>query len=227
MNPNFSATTYHVDYGTTTAYGSFTAETSVGEGSAAQSVTAALSKLQAQKLYHFRVVASNAAGTVAGGDQTFTTAKVPTPPVKKVAPPVRLALRSVGTDQQRFAHRQLEHGDLGPARAPIGTRFRFNLSAPAQVRIAITRLAPGLRRGRSCVAPTRKLRRAHARPCTRRITVGTLTRSRLRKGANSIAFSGRIGRRPLVPHAYRATLDRRSARANARAPVSVDFIVVR
>ncbi len=225
VNPNFSATTYHVDYGTTTAYGSFTAETSVGEGSVAQSVTATLGKLQAQKLYHFRVVASNAAGTAAGGDQTFTTAKAPTAPVKKVTPPVRLALRSVGLSNKRFRVGRASTA-ITARRAPIGTRFRFNLSAPAQVQIAIRRSAPGLRRGRSCVAPTKKLRRAHAKRCTRKVTVSTLTRSGLRKGANSIAFSGRIGRRPLAPRAYRATLTAIGA-GKRSAPIAVEFFIVR
>jgi hypothetical protein len=226
VNPNFSATTYHVDFGTTTAYGSATAETSVGEGSAAQSVTAALSKLQAQKLYHFRVVASNAAGTSVGGDQTFTTAKAPVAvTIKKTAPVVRLALRSVTVTNKRFRVGTSSTA-ISARRAPIGTRFRFNLSAPAQVRIAITRLARGLRRGRSCVAPTSRLRRAHAKPCLRRVTVGTLTRSGLRKGVNSIAFSGRIGRRPLAPRAYRAILTATSS-GKRSAPSAVEFFVVR
>lgn len=225
VTPNFSATTYRVDYGTTTSYGSFTAEASVGEGSVAQSVTAGLSKLQAQKLYHFRVVASNAAGTVAGGDQTFTTAKAPPAPVKKVTTPVRLALRSVSLTNRRFRVGRSSTA-ISARRAPIGTRFRFNLSAPAQVQIVIRRSAPGLRRGRSCVAPTKRLRRAHAKRCTRKVTSGTLTRSGLRKGAHSIAFSGRIGRRRLVPHAYRATLTAIGS-GKRSAPVTVEFIVVR
>ncbi|HEX8715123.1 MAG TPA: hypothetical protein VF706_06080, partial [Solirubrobacteraceae bacterium] len=108
----------------------------------------------------------------------------------------------------------------------IGTRFRFRLSAVANIQIAFTRSAPGLRRGRSCVAPSRKLRRAHAKRCTRTLVVGKLTRAKVRAGGGAIAFSGRLGRRALAPGNYRATLTASNAAGRSNAVV-LGFTIVR
>jgi streptogramin lyase len=63
------------EYGTTTAYGSYAPCTpAVGGGSGAVAVSAQISGLEASTPYHFRIVATNATGTGAGADQTFTTA---------------------------------------------------------------------------------------------------------------------------------------------------------
>jgi DNA-binding beta-propeller fold protein YncE len=115
---------------------------------------------------------------------------------------------------------------ISAKKAPLGTTFRFTLSAAAKLRIVITRSAPGLRHGHSCLAPTAKLKRAHAKHCTRTLTVGTLTRSNEPKGADSIAFSGRIGHRSLSPRAYHAVLSASDAGGRSKA-VTLAFIVVR
>jgi alpha-tubulin suppressor-like RCC1 family protein len=115
---------------------------------------------------------------------------------------------------------------ISAKKAPLGTTFRFTLSAPAKLQIAITRSVPGLRRGHSCLAPNAKLRRKHAKRCTRTLTVGTLTRSSEPKGADSIAFSGRIGHRALSPQPYKALLSASNARGRSK-PVTLAFVVVR
>lgn len=76
VNPEGPETTsYHFEYGTTAIYGSSSStETLSGEPFADQTASAALSSLQPNTLYHFRVVVSNAASeTTAGVDQTFMT----------------------------------------------------------------------------------------------------------------------------------------------------------
>ena len=75
VNPNGLATTYHFDYGKTTAYGSSAPvpEASAGSGSASTPVSVALTGLTASTTYHFRLVATNSTGTTNGGDATFTT----------------------------------------------------------------------------------------------------------------------------------------------------------
>jgi hypothetical protein len=73
VNPNGSETHYYFEYGETPGYGNRTAEGSAGSGTTAVPVSAALSGLNREKLYYYRLVASNAAGTsypVTGG--TFT-----------------------------------------------------------------------------------------------------------------------------------------------------------
>ena len=88
-----------------------------------------------------------------------------------------------------------------------GTSFKFTLNAPAKLTIAITRRT--VRRGKPHV-----------------VKAGTLTRAHLRNGPNTIAFSGRIGKRALKPGAYRATLTARNATGGSK-PVTVKFTVVK
>ena len=78
MNPGGQATTWHVEYGTSTSYGSQTASASVGAGSANVAVSRALSGLASGTTYHYRVVATNGAGTSRGADGIFTTSSAPT-----------------------------------------------------------------------------------------------------------------------------------------------------
>jgi hypothetical protein len=66
------STTWHVEYGTSTAYGSKTASTAVS-GTGAASVSANLAGLEPGATYHYRVVATSGAVTSRGGDAVFTT----------------------------------------------------------------------------------------------------------------------------------------------------------
>jgi hypothetical protein len=77
VNPGGEATTWHVEYGTSTSYGSTTSATSAGAGTSTSSVSAKLSGLADGTTYHYRLVATNAAGTSHGGDAVFTTLAVP------------------------------------------------------------------------------------------------------------------------------------------------------
>ena len=80
VDPNGASTTYHFEYGTTTAYGLQTADTSAGSGDDPEPVQAALSNLTPQTTYHYRLVATNTEGTAEGADRTFRTADAPRPP---------------------------------------------------------------------------------------------------------------------------------------------------
>lgn len=77
LNPNGQATSYHFEYGTSTAYGSQTPDTSGGTGTANQVVTAGISSLSPNTTYHYRLDATNPGGTIQGQDQTFTTSASP------------------------------------------------------------------------------------------------------------------------------------------------------
>jgi hypothetical protein len=89
VNPDGLATTVHFEYGLDPKYGLTTAsdiyvdstpDQAAGAGSLPIPVTATATGLVPHALYHFRVVATNAAGTVTTADQTFTTASLPPPP---------------------------------------------------------------------------------------------------------------------------------------------------
>jgi len=80
LNPDGLTTTFHFQYGTTTSYGLTTAP-HTQTGNTARDVSANISGLTASTTYHFRIVASNSAGTSMGSDRTFTTLTATGPPV--------------------------------------------------------------------------------------------------------------------------------------------------
>jgi hypothetical protein len=76
INPNGFHTTYHIEYGTTTAYGTRlpalpAPDPEIGEGSADVQVTQHAEGLHHDMTYHWRVVAANANGTTTSPDHTF------------------------------------------------------------------------------------------------------------------------------------------------------------
>ncbi|HEX6714791.1 MAG TPA: hypothetical protein VF066_15470 [Thermoleophilaceae bacterium] len=74
VNPNNEATLYHFEYGPTKSYGSVTPDqgpSGATKGNIA--VQAPVGSLTPGTTYHYRLVASNASGTKAGGDKTFKT----------------------------------------------------------------------------------------------------------------------------------------------------------
>ena len=72
VNPNGSVTHYYFQYGASTSYGSTTPTHSAGSGASPLSEAESLNGLTAGTLYHYRMVAVSAGGTVDGADQTFT-----------------------------------------------------------------------------------------------------------------------------------------------------------
>src|SRR4051812_43819168 len=80
VDPQGMATTYHFEYGTSSSYGLQSGEQDAGSGTGAADVQAALTGLTSDTTYHYRVVATNAAGVDRGGDRTFRTAGTPGPP---------------------------------------------------------------------------------------------------------------------------------------------------
>jgi hypothetical protein len=71
LSPNGLETKTYFEYGPTTAYGSKTPEVSAGSGSTTLAKSAAVTKLNPNVLYHYRMVATNSSGTTQGADRTF------------------------------------------------------------------------------------------------------------------------------------------------------------
>ena len=78
VDPNGRATAWYFEYGTSTSYGTKTAEKNAGAGTSTVSVSAPVSGLARGRLYHYRLVATSDAGTSRGADQTFSTTGAPT-----------------------------------------------------------------------------------------------------------------------------------------------------
>ncbi len=110
------------------------------------------------------------------------------------------------------------------ARARKGTTFRLTLSETATVAIAFERSEPGRRKGRRCVKPTSRNRKA--RRCKRWVKRGAIERSAA-AGPVSIPFSGRIGKKALRPGSYRALVTARDAAGNRSQQRTVSFKIVR
>jgi WD40-like Beta Propeller Repeat len=75
LDPNGLPTGFHFQYGTTTAYGQSAPvpDASAGEATTPGAFAVAIQGLTPGTTYHFRVVAENPLGPVAGPDATFTT----------------------------------------------------------------------------------------------------------------------------------------------------------
>jgi streptogramin lyase len=89
VNPNGQATTYHFDYGTSTSYGAQAPappDPSAGSGTTSQQVSATLTGLSPGTTYHYRLVATNPAGTGFGSDQTLPTATQSAPTITGFSP---------------------------------------------------------------------------------------------------------------------------------------------
>jgi hypothetical protein len=72
VDPHGLTTSVHFQYGTTTSYGSTTSSQSK-TGNTYQNASANISGLSGSTTYHFRIVATNGAGTSYGSDKTFAT----------------------------------------------------------------------------------------------------------------------------------------------------------
>src|SRR6476619_6148330 len=79
VTSNGGHTTYTFQYGTSTSYGFQTHVQDVGRNAVNRAVDAHLRRLTPGTAYHYRLVATNQAGTSAGSDQTFTTTAVALP----------------------------------------------------------------------------------------------------------------------------------------------------
>ena len=147
VDPRGAATTYHFEYGTTTAYGLSTASTDAGAGHGQVAASAQLIGLDPGTTYHFRLVATNAGGTAVGEDVEFTTAPLGQPLVALRA--ATMVLRNSAT----------LNGTVDPAgkstlyRFQYGTTTNYGTSTPAAdagagtgpqaVSAALSGLAPG------------------------------------------------------------------------------------
>jgi predicted lipoprotein with Yx(FWY)xxD motif len=92
VNPYGLDTTYHFEYGTTTAYGTNlpVPDADVGSGQYGVAVSQTVTGAAPSTTYHYRLVATNSAGPTMSGDVSFTTSSdvgSPPPPTPEPAPP--------------------------------------------------------------------------------------------------------------------------------------------
>lgn len=113
-----------------------------------------------------------------------------------------------------------------------GTTIGFTLTEPAGVTFTVERRLAGRllktrgSKGRACRRQTKANRKRSNRRCTFVRSAGSFSRA-APAGRNSVAFSGRIGRRRLSPGRYRLTITAKDAAGNVSKPTSVGFRIVR
>jgi hypothetical protein len=107
-----------------------------------------------------------------------------------------------------------------------GTEFLFDLSAPAEVSISISRLPRGSRFADTCLANAERPRRLRSEDCRRTVLVTRLTRLTEPAGEDGIAFGAKIGRRALALGRYVALLRARNTGGTSRV-ARVEFEITR
>jgi hypothetical protein len=85
VNPEGLSTTYELQYGTSTSYGT-QLFTSAGSGHALINIALTLTGLAPDSTYHYRLTATNREGTTETSDKTFTTTSYPALIVQPAAP---------------------------------------------------------------------------------------------------------------------------------------------
>jgi phosphodiesterase/alkaline phosphatase D-like protein/prolyl-tRNA editing enzyme YbaK/EbsC (Cys-tRNA(Pro) deacylase) len=149
VNPRGSATTCKFEYGTTTAYGlSVPCASGPGAGSIPVSVSASVTGLSPNATYHFRISATNEAGTSTGEDETVKTAALVAPTVvtqaasavTTTAATLNATVNPNGSNVTdcKFEYGTSEsYGSVAECATPPG-----NGSSPVPVSAALTGLSP-------------------------------------------------------------------------------------
>ncbi len=197
VTPNSGATTVVFQYGKTPLYGSTNVAQTL-DGVTATAVSAKLTGLKANTLYHYRVVATSIDGQSTGADGTFTATGTPVIGSLKITPK---SFRATGA-----------HG---------GTTITYTDTKAATATFTVFLGESGVVRGKSCVKPPRH---GGGRRCTRydkRVLTFTHTDS---VGTNKVSFSGRIRGRALAAGSYQLMLSARAGHLTGKI-LTITFTV--
>ena len=114
IDPGGVSSTYHFEYGQDINYGSQTTESDPTSGTGAGAATGPVTGLLPNTTYHYRIVGTNAAGSITGDDQSFTTD--PAPPTLDGSPAYASVIKTTGA--------QL-NGTLNPNSSPTSYHFEY------------------------------------------------------------------------------------------------------
>jgi hypothetical protein len=213
VDPLGSATRFHFEYGTTTAYGKTAPATaaSAGADNVPHNEVAPVTGLTPGTTYHFRIVATNAGGTTGSPDATFRT----------IAEPV---LSKLTLKPKRFRAATRTKRKATTRKQPsVGTTITYRDTTAAKTTFTVELKAVGVRSGKRCVQ-----RRGHiakrARKCSLTIKRGTFNHVD-KAGLNTLRFTGQIRGKPLPPATYSLRAVASNAAGSSRR-LSVRFRIV-
>ncbi|MHB8644050.1 MAG: phage tail protein [Gaiellaceae bacterium] len=124
VNPMGRTTTWYFEYGTSTNYRAKTALKDAGSGTTAVNVSVPVTGLTTGRTYHYRLVATNTAGTAHGPDITFVTAALPTA--------VTAAASSVGTTSATLNGSENPNGQATSWWFEYGTTTSYGATTPSK-----------------------------------------------------------------------------------------------
>jgi len=138
LDPHGLTTSVYFQYGTTTSYGSTTTMQSQ-TGNTFRNISANISSLTAGTGYHYRIVATNSAGTTYGADRTFTTLTATGAPVVTTSSATNVTSSSATLNGSLDPHgvtttvyfqygTTTSYGHTTPMQSQTGNTFR-NISA--------------------------------------------------------------------------------------------------
>lgn len=207
LDPRGQSTTYRFEYGTTTKYGSLTPEVAAS-WSGSKTVSATIGGLAPYTTYHYRLVATSAAGTTRGSDRSLRTLRAPTG-FAVTATPARVDWGAKVT----IAGQVLGTGVGGTSISVQRTDFPFtrgfwvprNFSAGKDARFSTT-IGPLWEATRlQLVTRTTNVAKSQV------LTIGVRVRVGVRRqpgGRRAVVLTGVI--RPAVPDAARVSVQRRT-----------------
>jgi hypothetical protein len=132
IDPGGVSSTYHFEYGPDTSYGARTAESAPVTGSGEIPATAIATGLNPNATYHFRIVGSNASGSIAGNDQTFTTPAAP--PLLDGSPAFASSITTTGATL---------NATLNPNGSNTTYRFEYGTAGPCDAHPCASTAAAG------------------------------------------------------------------------------------
>jgi hypothetical protein len=211
-NPDLSLATGRFQFGPTTAYGFNSTSQAIGDAAVGTPIAASISGLTPNTLYHFRLVVTNAAGTVSGADQTFKTASTggASPQVPQIS----------GLTLSPSAFVAVAHG-ASISSVKSGSTVSYSDTLAATTKLTVERRATGRLVGGACLRSTKR-NHSH-KHCARLVIVGHFSHADA-SGSNRFYFTGRVGGRKLAPDRYLLVVVAHNS-AGAGPAVTVGFAV--
>ncbi|HEY3830341.1 MAG TPA: CSLREA domain-containing protein [Solirubrobacteraceae bacterium] len=208
VNPNQRQATVSFSWSAQGHPATATTQQTLPAGNTASTVTATLTGLTPGVTYTYALSATNADGTTIGEQRTFTipapngkgappgsTNPITTVPISTPAPPPVVYQLELRPASFRARTGREERG---------GTVISWFDSQPATTTFTFARQAPGVNKGKACVAPPRRPAVGkHPKRCTRYVSVKGSLSHEDRAGANSLAWNGSLVGRALAPGVYR------------------------